>query len=974
MSARASAVAQAIRRLEQYRAGRTVQPGVFSTLDEAILDAPFEVNSGDQWLNYLKPGRMVRREGVQFPLKKEELDWAGEFGIEDLIGGQDKLTREEVRNLIRGNRVVFEIDVARESYGDRPHHLIPQPDDAEKGPLGRAYTDTILAGNVEGDKLLGLNRIRHTDPEFGTEYGGRERYHHTSPGSTYEESITRLRGLQTTGHFGPDTLSWSRTTTHLLPQKSFEIGIQEPKRVRIVEEIQSDVHRRAAQKMFHDPKTGKTYESEWAVGQADLDVEDMIPERRGYLGIEDSIELEDTVDELARINKEIEATSPINKDKMADIHHFQLNEEFDKLANVKERLEAKVQNAPFKNPGDYAQMELRKQLMNAVDEGEDYLALARGRDQIERYSNINEGQMPKKSEEGMVRMYDEVYRGELDKLARRYGAVVEDLEIEVDAGTDVRPLTMSVENYDDPIDLMESMVDQLNDATDMREALEGFGEFERIVAEMIDDTSGSAHWENLDVTPMDLLMENAKLRNFVKENVEGTMMNDDAALARWAEFNPEKKIRSMVEDFSYAYDAYTDLMGAGGKGSALKVKSFPAMKLTPEVREKIKLLGVPQFKKGGLVKYSAQAFQMGGLAGLRRPSKDFYEIIPSKEFRESLDKEGLEELKKLNKELSGGEQGEWLQKYHEEQEDSQKYNELKYWTDAMKFIPAYAAGQWKTLDPETGKPKWHFGHSAPPFEMVEMGIMTMDEWQEMKEFANKKNKEDPFHPGIIDDLKAVAALPAIIGNVFGGEFTPPAFSIEGAERMEQMARGQEEEWGLDRPQGFPQHLMGALGTMVAQVPTPASITKGLVTKVDDVLLPLTTRIPQVIKTATAAPRAIAGAGVEFFNPTIVPSPKSYLMGAGFGGTLGTAMEPSDEEFEQMEQQRNQMRFFEENAMRVTSHVETHWDDMDLGEKVEWVNSPYNDAVFGALSDDQYRQMMQDFEEAGLLEEGNAEQE
>ena len=70
MSARASAVAQAIRRLEQYRAGRTVQPGVFSTLDEAILDAPFEVNSGDQWLNYLKPGRMVRREGVQVPLKK----------------------------------------------------------------------------------------------------------------------------------------------------------------------------------------------------------------------------------------------------------------------------------------------------------------------------------------------------------------------------------------------------------------------------------------------------------------------------------------------------------------------------------------------------------------------------------------------------------------------------------------------------------------------------------------------------------------------------------------------------------------------------------------------------------------------------------------------------------------------------------------------------------------------------------------
>lgn len=971
MSARASAVAQAIRRLEQYRAGRTVQPGMFSTLDEAILDAPFEVNSGDQWLNYLKPGRMVRREGVQFPLKKEELDWAGEFGIEDLLGGTDKLTREEVRNLIRKNRAVFEIDVAKESYGDRPHHLIPQPDDAEVGPLGQAYTDTILSGNVEGDKLLGLDRIRHIDPEYGTEFGGRERYHHTSPGSTYEESITRLRGLQHTGHFGPDTLSWSRSTTHLLPQKSFEIGTRDPKRIRIVEEIQSDVHRRAAQKMFLDPKTGKTYESEFMVSQADLELEDMIPERRGYLDFDSEFDLEDAVDELDRINKELEATSPINEAGTANIDHFKLNEEFDKMANIKERLEARVQNAPFKNPSDYAQMELRKQLMNAVDEGDDFLGLARGKDQIERYSNINQGQMPKKSEEGMVRMYDEVYRGELDKLARRYGAVVEDVEFEVDAGTEVRPLTMSVEDYDDPIDLMESMIDQMNEATNKPESLGGFGEFERIIAEMLDDTT--TDWTDLvEVSPMQMLNENARIRNFVKENIDGALENDEAALARWAEFNPEKQIRSMVEDFSHAYDAYTDMMGAGGRSTS--VKSFPAMKLTPEVVKKIKLLGVPQFKKGGLVKYSAQAFQMGGLAGLRRPSPDFYEIIPSKEFRESLDEEGLAELKKLNKELSGGERGEWLEKYHEEREDSRKYNELKYWTDALKFIPAYAAGQWKTLDPETGKPKWHFGYSAPPFEMVEMGAMTMDEWQEMKEFANKKNKEDPFHPGIIDDLKAVAALPAIIGNVFGGDFTPPEFSIEGAERMEQMARGQEEEWGLDRPQGFPQHLMGALGTMVAQVPTPASMTKGLVTKVDDVLLPLTTRIPQVVKTATAAPRAIVGAGVEFFNPTIVPSPKSYMIGAGFGGTLGTAMEPSDEEFEQMEQQRNQMQFFEENAMRVTAHVEAHWNDMDLGEKVEWVNSPYNDAVFGALSDDQYRQMMQEFEEAGLLEEDNAEQE
>ena len=964
MPGRGEAIATAMRRLEQYKAGRTVQPGMFSTLDEAILDAPFEMNSGDQWLNYLKPGRMVRREGVQFPLKKEELDWAGEFGIESLLGGTHKLTREEVRNLVRENRTTFEVSVSKEVYDDVGRPFTIEPGDTS-GPQHHAHRDNVLIGNVDEDgRIGGLDRIKLDRPQFGAGYAGSERYHHTSPGSTYEESVTKLRGLQAQGHFGPDTLAWSRTSTHQLPQKSFEIGTRDPKRVRLVEEIQSDVHRKAAQKMFKDPETGRTYESESLVNQAGLDVEDMIPERRGYLDFDADMELEDTIDELARINQELESLNIIDEGGTANQEYLDLNAEFDTLADIRERLELKIDNAPYKNPADYAQLELRKQLMNAVDEGEDFLAIARGRDQIERYSNIHQGELPKKSEEGMLQMYDKVYRGELDKLARRYGAVVEDVEFEVNAGTDVRPTTMAIENYDDPMDLMEGMIDQMNAADEMGEALNGFGEFERIIAEMIDDVND---WEDvLNVTPMDMLKENAKIRNFVKENFAGALANDEAALARWAKFNPETRIRNMVEDFSHGYDAYVDMTGSG---RTVSVKSFPAMKLTPEVVEKIKKFGVPQFKKGGLVRYSAQAFQTGGLV---RPSPEYYEVIPSKDFTDTLDEEGLAELKAINYELSGGEKGEWLDKYHEEQEDSRKYSELKYWTDALKFIPAYAAGQWKTLDPETGKPRWHSGHAAPPFEMVEMGIMTMDEWQEMKEFANKKNREDPFHPGIIDDLKAVAAIPSLIGNVFGGEFTPPEFAIEGAQRMEQMARGQEEEWGLDPPTGFPQHFMGALGTMAAQVPVPGAPAKSLLTKADEVLKPLTRHVPQAVKTAVSIPTKIAGAGVEFFNPTITPKLKSYLMGAGFGGTLGTAMEPTAEQWEQIEQQKEQSKFFEDNSMRVTSHVEEHWDDMDLGEKVEWVNSPYNDAIFGALSDDQYRQMMQDFEEAGLLEEDDAE--
>src|SRR5690606_185547 len=117
-----------------------------------------------------------------------------------------------------------------------------------------------------------------------------------------------------------------------------------------------------------------------------------------------------------------------------------------------------VPDAPFKNPEDYATLELKKQLINAVNEDQDYLALVRGRDQIERYGMEENPD----SASGMEYIYDKIYPKALRSLAKRYGAEVVEVELPVSSQSDIRPELMRESGWESVEDGVFEAVDQID--------------------------------------------------------------------------------------------------------------------------------------------------------------------------------------------------------------------------------------------------------------------------------------------------------------------------------------------------------------------------------------------------------------------------------------------------------------------------------------------------------------------------------
>jgi hypothetical protein len=66
-------------------------------------------------------------------------------------------------------------------------------------------------------------------------YAGTPLFHKTL-GTAYREDRTRMRNLDESSHFEPDAIGWSRTSTHKAPEGGT---------VRLIEELQSDLHSRA---------------------------------------------------------------------------------------------------------------------------------------------------------------------------------------------------------------------------------------------------------------------------------------------------------------------------------------------------------------------------------------------------------------------------------------------------------------------------------------------------------------------------------------------------------------------------------------------------------------------------------------------------------------------------------------------------------------------------------------------------------
>lgn len=857
--AKYDAALEALRRLNQYKEGRTVQPGMFSTLDEAIKDAPFEVRTAKDWADYLQPGRMVKREGAEFPVKKDELVSTGLLDELGLHGGSGDLTKTELLEIVRQGRPTFGVDVGKEVY-DVAGVGSKTVDDSAPEAWGEVFRHSEVDPNTGG--IPDLDNIKVMEPKFGAKYGGEGRYHHTSPSSTYEESFTRLNGLVAPTHHTGDTLSWSRVTVHNTKHGEYDVhgNWETPTRrsgnrkVRLVEEIQADVHRKAASKVWYNPENRQHYTNEDSA-KLSTDTPEIIEEvgRVGYRTDNTPLEIAALRSTSEDLDSQLKKLNPITPTGRSSQKYQRLTDEFNDTIKELERLEMKMHDAPHKKPQEYAQLELRKQLMNAVDDGDDYLALVRGRDQIERYKDIED--LSPKKQANMNRMYDEIYAGELKKLAKRYGATVEDIELQLNKHLDPEQLSVpeaiNTSGWDSVDDMLEGIqtkwesnpINTVHDLDIMHEAMRDVNYTEGA------DQKGAAQLAK-------------RIRAFKdKLEMEHRVGND-----AWKE-QMEEELFDISENFEGIVGSWNKATGMGGEPVA---KSFPAIKITPEVRERILKIGVPQYQHGGLV---------------RPDPYPGMEYIPKTEHLEQATEEELDRLRYINYQLSGGETGEEMNRIRELE---RMYNDPQYWKDVPRHALAAMKSMWKTLDPETGESTWNFGYAAPPFEMVERGIMSMDEWKEMKEVADRLQEEKPPRPGIIDETIAMRALMTEVANMFRDErVEPPEYAAEAMERSMELQEATEEQMGLDPAVGFPQRFGQMAGFMMGQIPSPKSLTEAAGKLLTRVAPSFTKRVPKVIKAGIGAP-------LEFMDPTIRPALSTYLTGAAAGTGLIYGIEAAAE--------------------------------------------------------------------------------
>lgn len=495
----------------QYLKNKLPQVGMFSTLDEAIQNAPQKRMTPEQWQQYLKPGMTVSRAGVNFPLKQEELQYSG---LNDVLG------QYSPGYLLPKEDLAFDVQQKRPEF-----NVLRNVQAADQTSPEKVFPDEYKA------LLSPANQVDPVNPASGTKRWpprmGEAQYdeHAHDPGVplSYTEDVTRSTDFgKFSSHFSPQDISWSRTTRHPVDDPSNVEGAQQ-KLLRLIEEIQSDRHEAAAEK----------------VGSFGPDAPKV---RRGY-------------------------RTPEDEQFFNDNSQFATDENLDR----RNELIQTPPDTPFKDPADYAGLELRKQLLNSVNQGDSYLGLTRGADQVERYrQGMQDGQ-----DKGMSHIYDTIYPSALRKLARQYGAEVSDVPVAIGGGkSDTRPQTLvdyGVENVDDLLDRAphdNEYWTRVNGLVDDFNRLGGLNENYNTQLSMVNNRVAQANTRDLTENERIDLQERL---NILHDHWNAAAQADPA---------------SMMGDPDFAVKS--------------EQKTFPAMHITPEVAERVRQAGVPLFTLAGV--------------------------------------------------------------------------------------------------------------------------------------------------------------------------------------------------------------------------------------------------------------------------------------------------------------------------------------------------------------------------------------
>jgi len=872
--------------LKEYHNALAPQLGMFSTLDKLIETAPFERGSPEQWRNYLKPGRPFEREGVQFPLKKEELEHSelmktlnalelnqeGAQNLSKLLpteqGPIDPTSpnKEQLLTLLRRQRPEFSLYASFPEYHSDYREFKPLGGELPRNARSALRNDPDFAESIARSRVSALAQ-------------NYEDYAHQTPGSRYEESATALSGLKYRSHYTADTLSHSRTTTHDIKGERNEAGaLLGPGRVRLIEEIQSDPHQDAAEKVLGrrtpaeskeygevqelsrqlqneletpdlSPETSQEIVHELSAARQRLDELANIPEtrraRRGYMSRDELAEFHDLTDKM-RNSAEDNGWTP----EQAQAARYRYQELTDKHQNA-------VPDAPFKDAADYGRLEMRKQLLNAANNGEDYLALTNPEDQIERYS------LEGKDADAMHHIYGNVYRKEMEKLAKQYGAEMTTVPLKsVTEQVDTRPGTMQNWGEEDMGALVDRLLhrDKLNEITQDGGLLHelGFGTLEpgyRDIAHSIVQKVDKAR----DLTQELRAASDEQALAQTQDEYELLGLDRDDPDLDISALYTKKELRAEVneklqEHADRVQEARDNLVGVLDdlygdyndvqKQSNVQTKTFPAIKLTPEIREKIKRVGTPLFSIGaGVAPFvgplqeqqdeqqpdQPQTFAEGGDV----EGDDDYSPNPFSHHSKAEEQSSLDELKQLMQHAMLGAETGW-----------------------MHYEPGHGVGKYET--PGTARPFIHYKEGATnentPID-PETGMLLAP--MEIEK------------PDVVDEL---ASLPELLTLGHG-----PQFSKNASERSQALDDIMREDLGVKPPSSFLEYLAEAGGSMLGQLPT-GDIGAGVrgLTGASKIAGPLR----HLLK--------IPASAAEWFSPTIVPSVRNYIHGtlAGTGITMG----------------------------------------------------------------------------------------
>jgi len=780
-------------------AAKAPREGFFSTLDELIQEAPFEKGSKDQWLGYLKPGRTLQREDVKFPLKKEELDYTDIGGaLERAMADSPTAEKSLLLDHLRAGRPAFNSDV-------RGAYILKEPIDRE--------LERRLELDPPGSATNGAGRMFNGPPKFAESPLS---YQDRGVPGTYLEDVTISPDFgKYRSHFSPQDISWSRAS-----QQNVD-GVNNPenldKWLHLIEEIQSDRHSDAADKILRltpdlknriyrlggiDPsssrptilyqladearKTSPIAEHRLKEIQSLTDEITNLPEtRRGYNG-----SFQDDLKKWALQN------SPPGED-LVDTYR-----RFEESTGRYPTEPSYVPDTPFKDPADYSRLEIKKQLLNALDNDSDYLGITTPKMQIDRYGGP--GYDPTR-DIGMQKTYGQIYPGELEKLARQYGIQTEDVPMTTRDEVSWQPEIMQETGSRTAPEFLESLRDFHEMSGDWTETKHHLFDVGEALLKAVRRTGRPGSEELID--QLRDVMANIQERDLVAGHKSGMYSEVHNVL---------EKAQNFVDD-----------------AQPSNVENIRSMKLTPEVKEKIKRIGVPLWSAVG-----------AGAIGSQMQSPD---------------------------ETGYAEGGEVKQAFRYKNSPGNQSTSSK----ALRMLRDVAVSLGRDSAADKRK-RLALGLASQLFGADENGDATLDYRPDVtKMLTNLATKGSTGYegnvPGLVDSAISLGAVPAALASgVTGDEYRGPAISERAQGRVDALDSSLHRDYNLS-PASTPGEIFDeSLGMMLGQLPV-----KG----------------PKVAEKfgqeAIDLGRKGMLSGLEFLSPTIVASPENYLIGAGFPTATAT---------------------------------------------------------------------------------------